>query len=71
MVALVYGNKKVQQFLLSALPRSKHPSRNRLKEPVRRTHATLLLERSPLRHWLMMVTPSLLSSSKIFGLIWR
>ncbi|WP_335203388.1 hypothetical protein [Nostoc sp.] len=40
-----------------------------MKEPLVRTHATLLLERSPLRHWLMMVTPSLLSSSKISGLI--
>ncbi|WP_392475953.1 hypothetical protein [Nostoc sp. C110] len=36
--------------MLSALPRSKHPSRNRLKDPLRRTHATLLLERSPLDH---------------------
>ncbi|WP_334955416.1 hypothetical protein [Nostoc sp.] len=36
--------------MLSALPRSKHPSINRLKDPLRRTHVTLLLERSPLAH---------------------
>ncbi|MBD2732092.1 hypothetical protein H6G96_39065 [Nostoc sp. FACHB-892] len=36
--------------MLGALPRSKHPSINRLKEPLRCTHARLLLERSPLAH---------------------
>ncbi|MDZ7965832.1 MAG: hypothetical protein RM368_12790 [Nostoc sp. DedSLP03] len=37
-------NNKVQQFLLGALPRFKHPSINRL--PVRRAHATLVITRA-------------------------